>query len=361
MAHPTLYISITNHGFGHATRAAAVAATVQALMPEVRLILATTAPRWLLQGYVKDFIYRPRAFDVGVIQQDSIQMDLPATLKQLHHLQGMEAALAAEEAAFLREMGVQLVLGDIPPMAVSIAHAAEVPCWLMSNFGWDFIYRPWSGEFIAVADWIGERFGACDRTFRLPFHEPMAAFPVIEDVGLTGGEPRFSEAQLRSHYQITAPKENLVLLTFGGLGLQKIPYAGLTRFPDWQFITFDSSAPDLPNLRKINGHQLRPVDWMPFCGRVISKPGFSTFAEACRQDLPIVTITRDDFAEAKILLKGIADHAYHQILPPESFFTGDWEFLSAPLTPPRQGSQCLDKDGNLQIAQAVVDYLQSDR
>jgi hypothetical protein len=78
-----------------------------------------------------------------------------------------------------------------------------------------------------------------------------------------------------------------VLLTFGGLGLQQIPYENLTHFPDWQFITFDSSAPDLPNLVKITDHKYRPVDFMPICGRVVSKPGFSTFAEAVKLGVPI--------------------------------------------------------------------------
>lgn len=79
---PILYLAITNHGFGHATRAASVAAEIQRLCPDVLLILVTTAPRWLLEGYISgDFILRPRAYDIGVIQTDSITMDKAATLK----------------------------------------------------------------------------------------------------------------------------------------------------------------------------------------------------------------------------------------------------------------------------------------
>ncbi|PSN14932.1 glycosyl transferase [filamentous cyanobacterium CCP5] len=358
MAKPVLYSAITNHGFGHTTRAAAVAATVQQLLPEVELIVATTAPRWLLDCYIEgDFIHRQRAFDVGVIQADSIQMDLPATLEKLQHIQGMEAEWVAEESAFLSSAGVQLVLADIPPIAVSIAHAAGVPCWMMSNFGWDFIYRPWGGGFEDIADWISERFSQCDRLFRLPFHEPMAGFPVIEDVGLTGGDPRFDATDLRQKYSLAAPKEKTVLLTFGGLGLQQIPYEGLKAFTNWRFITFDRNAPDLPNLVKIQDPSLRPVDFMPLCGRAVSKPGFSTFSEACRQDVPIITITRDDFAEAQLLIDGMAASYEHRILEAEDFFEGSWRFLAQPLTPPLRPKQPLAKTGNQQIAQAVVDYL----
>ncbi|NET34909.1 MAG: glycosyl transferase [Cyanothece sp. SIO1E1] len=356
MPHPTLYIAITNHGFGHATRIAAVAATIQRLCPELRLILTTTAPRWLLASYLSaEFIHRPLGFDVGVIQSDSITMDKSATLEKLQHIRAEQAAIVAEEAEFIRQNEVGLILADIPPVMTKIAQAAEIPCWMMSNFGWDFIYRDWGGEFIAIADWIATCFGQCDRLFRLPFHEPMSAFPQMTDVGLTGGEPRYSRAHFQAEFGLNTPSERTILLTFGGLGLAKIPYQNLERFPDWQFITFDRQAPDLSNLIKVNDSRYRPVDFMPFCDRVVSKPGFSTFSEACRLDTPIVTITRAGFAEAPVLLAAMQDCAYHQILSPIDFFEGTWDFLHQPPQSPRT-TQRVAKDGNEVVAQSVIDY-----
>ena len=357
MVAPTLYVSITNHGFGHATRAAAVAATVKALAPEVDLILATTAPKWLLDEYLPvEYEYRPVALDIGVIQADSLTMDLPATLAKLDQIRADAARLIATEAAYLKQRGVNLVLADIPPMAVPLAQAAGVPCWMMSNFGWDFIYRVFGEEFAATVAWIEGWFGQCDRLFRLPFHEPMGAFPVIEDVGLTGGNPRYSVAELRDQLGLQTPPERTVLLTFGGLGLQAIPYDQLSRFPDWQFLTFDPSSPDLPNLCPVARRGVRPVDVMPLCGRLISKPGFSTFSEACRLGLPVITITREDFAEGPVLVNGLQDHSWHRVLTPDQFFRGDWDFLTEPLHPPRTALP-LPKDGNQAIAEAVVAYL----
>ena len=356
MSRPTLYIAITNHGFGHATRAISVAATLQQRNPEVRIILSTTAPQWLLESYMGgEFIHRARTFDVGVLQRDSLTMDKAATLQKLTHIRAQQDDMVAAEVDFIREQGVGLILADIPPMATAIAHAADIPCWMMSNFGWDFIYRPWGGGFEAIADWIGGCFNQCDRLFRLPFCEPMSAFPHITDVGLTGGTPRYDLDQLRTEFSLTAPPGRTVLLTFGGLGLEKIPYAALQQFPDWQFITFDRQVPDLPNLRQVTNRNYRPVDFMPLCGQVVSKPGFSTFSEACRLGLPIVTITREDFAEAPLLINGIQNYAAHKILQPIEFFQGDWSFLPAPPVPPRK-SESLGKAGNDEIAQAVLEY-----
>lgn len=358
MSRPTLYIAITSHGFGHAVRASCVAATIQQMYPEILLILVTTAPRWLLESYIPgEFIHRPRAFDVGVIQSDSLTMDKAATLEKLRQIKEQQRSIIAGEVNFIRQNRVGLILADLPPLAVAIAQAASIPCWMVSNFGWDFIYRDWGGEFNEIADWISELFQQCDRLFRLPLHEPMSAFPVISDVGLTGGTPNYTTEELRARLNLTAPVDQTVLLTFGGLGLQQIPYSVLQQFPDWQFITLDKQVPDLPNLIKVTDRQHRPVDLMPVCGRVISKPGYSTFAEALRLEVPIVSLTREGFAESPFLLEGIQNYGYHQILTPAEFFQSAWEFLRVPPLPPRL-SQELDKQGSEAIAKTVVNYFQ---
>lgn len=356
---PILYLAITNHGFGHATRAAAVAAEIQRRIPDLTLILATTAPRSVIEAYLGDnFIHRPRALDVGVLQSDSITMDLPGTLAKLNEIQAQSRATIVSEANWLKQNRVDLVLADIPPLAAPIAHAAGVPCWMMGNFGWDFIYRDFGPEFTAVSDWISDCFGQCDRLFRMPFHEPMSAFPQIEEVGLTGVSPRHSEAEMVEQFDLAnIPKSHRILMTFGGLGLDRIPYENVQRFPDHRFICFDRNAPDYPNLISVDDAHYRPVDFMETCGRIISKPGYSTFSEACRLDLPIISIVREGFAEAPVLLEGLQNYAQHQIIQLSDLFNGQWEFLRQPLNPPRQ-HQPLDKDGNSAIAQAVVDFFQ---
>jgi len=356
---PILYVSITNHGFGHAVRTASVAAEIQRLNPEVLLILVTTAPRWLLESYIPgDFIHRPRAFDIGVIQSDSINMNQEATLEKLREIRQKERSIIASEVSFIHQNRVNLMLADIPPLAPVIAKAAGIPCWMIGNFGWDFIYRAWGGEFLEIADWIHQCFSQCDRLFRVSLHEPMTAFPVIEDVGLTGGTPRYNLEGLQEKFGITSPVEKTVLITFGGLGLQQIPYENLQQFPDWQFIVFDNQAPDYSNIIKITEHQYRPVDFMPLCGRVISKPGYSTFSEALRLNTPIVSLTREGFAESPILIEGIQNYSYHQIINGSDFFESNWEFLHQDLQPPRQSEQ-LKKDGTETIASTIVNHFQT--
>ena len=359
MTRPILYVAITSHGFGHTVRAASVVAAAQRLNPDLLAIFVCTTPRWLIESYVSgDFIHRPRAYDVGVVQADSLQMDLPATRARMDEIRDRQQAIIASEADYIRTNRASLVLADIPPLAAPIAKAAGVPCWMMSNFGWDFIYRAWGESYFDLADWISDCYRQSDLLFRLPMAEPMAAFPTIRDVGITSGKPNFAVADLRERLGFSVPIEKTVLLSFGGLGLQKLPYENLAQFPDRQFVSFDADAPDdAPNLCKLNSdrHQYRPLDLLPLCGRVISKPGYSTFAEALTLGTTVVSLTRDGFAEAPLLLNGIREYSPHQIVPQEDFFAGRWDFLRDDPVPPRQPN-AIRKGGSETIAEAVVDF-----
>jgi hypothetical protein len=338
---------------------ATIASQIQKLNPDILLVLVTTAPRWLLESYIEgDFIYRYRAFDVGVIQLDSLKMDLEATKNKMTEYRLRENEIVAGEVEFIYINKVGLILADIPAMVTSIAQKANIPCWMMSNFGWDFIYRSWGGEFKDIADWLSSNYQKCQRLFRLPLAEEMASFPLKENVGLTGGIPHYTESELREKFNITTPKEKTILLTFGGLGIDAIPYENLSRFPDWQFITFANNAPDLPNLLKIESKIDRPVDFMPLCGKVMSKPGFSTFSESMRLDIPVISLTRKGFAEAEILLQGLANHSYHQIVNYQEFFDSNWDFLKQELLPP-QTNHKIQKNGTEIIAQEIVNFFKN--
>ncbi|MFS8904879.1 glycosyl transferase [Synechococcus sp. O70.2] len=351
-----LYVAATAHGFGHVTRLAAVVNALRRRDPNVLPIWVTPAPRWLLERYVEGpFLHRQRALDVGVVQPDGLQADLPATLAALKTFKAGAEALIQEEAEFIRAQGIPLVLADVPPLAAAIAQAARIPCWMASNFGWDFIYQEYGPQFQPFVVWIRELYGRCQRLFRLPFAEPMGAFPYQEAVGLTGSDPRYLAEEVAQRLGLERERPT-VLLTFGGLGLQGLPYGRLEDFPDWQFLTFDQQAPALPNLRVLDGQVWRPVDVMPLCRWVVSKPGYGTLAEALRCGTPMACVNRFGFAESPLLVEGLRRYGWHRILSAEEFFEGSWDFLRDPPHPP-QAPEELDRGGNEAIAGAIAAFL----
>ena len=73
---------------------------------------------------------------------------------------------------------------------------------------------------------------------------------------------------------------------------------------------------------------------MPLCSVVITKPGYSTFAEALSQDCGLVVVERSGFAEAEVLQKGLQQHGFHRLLTRRAFEQGQW-LLDQPLAPPQ--------------------------
>lgn len=357
-----VYFAITSHGFGHATRTAAVIAALQTQAAqqglEVKVIVATTAPIWLLESYItQPFTYHPVILDIGVVQSDSFTMDKVSTLAKLQELYQNQAAIIERELVVIKQHQVDLIFADLPPLAIAIAQRAGIPCWAASNFGWDLIYGAWPG-FELIVEWIQALHRQCDLLLRLPFHEPMASFPRMMDCGFTGGSPKYEINSLRHRLNLSSDRPT-ALLTFGGLSLDAIPYHQLAHFPDWQFLTFDAKAPELPNLIRLNGdHDLRPVDLMPLCDRLIAKPGYSTLSEACRHQLPTVCLTRPDFPEAEYLVAGLQQYNHHLIISPQEFYESDWQFMHQELQLPT-GSQLPANQAEQAIAHQLITYLNS--
>lgn len=178
---PILYLAITNHGFGHATRAAAVASELLRYRCDVQIIVATTAPQWLLQSYlpVDRVTYRAVSFDIGVLQSDSLTMDKAATLEKLQWICAHQDEILASEIEFIKKTGVDLIFGDIPPLVTQLAKAVGVPCWMMSNFGWDFIYRPWGGNLKPSRIGLPIVLGIAIASSAFPSMNPWRHFPIL--------------------------------------------------------------------------------------------------------------------------------------------------------------------------------------
>ncbi len=350
---PHLYVAMSAHGLGHLSRTLAVMQELAVWQPQVQFTFVTEAPAAVLQRYFHHpFHYRPVRLDVGVVQQDSLVQDVAATRLALEALARHTERRVAQEVAYIQETGVDLIFADIPAMAGLIAHQAGVPCVMASNFGWDFIYRHWGEDFGELADQYAVGYRYCQRLFRLPFCEAMSAFPNPVDVGLTGQKPQVPLAVLRRELAVTTPPERTVLLAFGGLGIQGVPYAGLHQFPDWCFLSFDPQAPALPNLRRCHASPFRPVDVMPLCGKVVTKPGYSTYSEAYRLGIPIYSLERRGFAEAELLLAGLQTYCWHQVISVAEFYSDPWAFLTRDPLPP-QSPERLATDGNENIAAQV--------
>jgi hypothetical protein len=343
---------ISSHGFGHGSRSASVLTALHRLRPHWRLVLSTALPPQFLATAFGPVPYqhRPCQWDVGVLQADALGSDPQATLLALEALERRLPAQLERELAWLRSQGEPvLVLGDVPPAAALLAAGLEAPLIWLASFGWDAIYGPLGAAF---TPWV-ERSRALYRRGQLLLHCPLSmpmpwGLPEVA-IGLTAGEPRLDGSVLARELELHPERDRNVLISFGGLGLALDP-ALLARWPAHCFLGHDTALAGAANGRVLPA-SVRPLELMGHCGRLITKPGYSSFCEAMRYGVGIHLVHRRGFAEAPVLERDLQRHGRHRLLSQAQLRAGDWE-LDQPLLEPREGP--LPADGARQAAEAIA-------
>jgi hypothetical protein len=329
---------ISGHGYGHLSRTASILTALHQLQPDWRLVLSTPLPAHTLGGAfgAVPFEHRACRWDVGVVQADALGADAAATLEALNALERQLPSQVSREAAWLAGQGEPiLVLGDVPPAAAALAQALGAPLIWIGNFGWDAIYRPMDGAFVGWAERALQAYRQGEAVIECPFSMAMDWGIPHWPVGLTAGRPRLDCASLRRLLAIDTPAERTVLVGFGGMGFP-LPATLFSRWPEHHFLVTDPElAAAAPNASLLP-EGLRPLDVMPVCSRVLTKPGYSTFCEALAQGLGVHLVRREGFAEAPVLEAALQAHGQHRLLSRDQLLAGDWQ-LDQPLQPASRG------------------------
>ncbi len=321
---PTVLFYVSGHGFGHSTRCIEVA---RQLPEDVRVIFRTSAPRWLYECYFeRPLEFRPLQLDVGVIQTDSLTLDAKRTLEAYAAMLEEAPRLIESESQFVREEGVDVIVGDIPPAAFEIAARAGIASVALGNFSWDWIYGPYikqHPEYGWLIESIRQAYSKCDLLLRLPFYGDLSVFPQIVDNPLVVRSPQCSREELRQRLRIERDSK-VALLSFGGFDLERIPWERVERMSGYHFIYF-RQAVSAHNVRHISNGSMPHVDIVQMSDVVLSKPGYGICAECVRTQTPIIYTDRGEFLEYERLVEGL--HAYGRALhiPQAELVAGHWE------------------------------------
>ena len=94
-----------------------------------------------------------------------------------------------------------------------------------------------------------------------------------------------------------------------------------------------------------------PLEVMPLCERMITKPGYSSFCEAFSADVGIHLVHREGFSEAPVLEEALQRHGRHRLLSQEQFHAADWQ-LDQPLLAPSEAP--IPSGGSTEAAKAIA-------
>jgi L-arabinokinase len=359
MRHVAVYV--TGHGFGHATRMACVLGALIERLPELKITVVSTAPEWLFRmNLAAPFSYRCCALDVGVVQRDSIHLDVEATLETYARLWQRQASVVEEEVSALRQTRADLVVADIPPLAFPIARRAGIPAVGIGNFSWDWIYADYVRDFPSYAwilDTIREAYGTAELFLRLPFHGPCDAFPSVRDIPMVARGARHPRAEVRRRLGLRDTRP-VVLLSFGGFEIGGIDFARAERLEDFQFLTTQPLPRAVRNVHAVAMDGLFYEDIVAQADAVITKPGYGIVSECLVNHVPILYTPRGRFAEYECLVRGMERFGVCRRIENDDLLSGNWDHaLRALLAQPRSWPE-LPADGAHVAATILQELLQ---
>ena len=316
---------ITGHGFGHAVRAQQVVRSLTAIRPSLRIYIRTTAPEWIFHNSSRAVRYSHQAIDAGLVQADSLHMDLAETLAACRAIYASPQQLIDQELAFLKAKEIDLVIGDTPPLAFEIAAQAAVPSVAIANFTWDVIYRAYLAthpEFAPLLDSMTQCYGKATVALTLPYPCDTAMFPRQQPIPWITRTSALTKEQARKAFALP-PQATIVLMSFGGLGLERLPWEQLAQQQDYLYVTTSIAREQEGNLLTLPASHTHYVDLLRAVDAIVTKPGYGIVADVLAHRVPILYTDRGDFAEYPRLVAALSDSATAEFIPQAELLAGN--------------------------------------
>lgn len=351
----TLVFYVSGHGLGHASRDIEVINAILARQPGLRIIVRTSAAEWVFRRTVRGpFEYQRFEVDPGMVQIDSLHLDVDESVRRATAYAQTLEAQASEEADVLGALHADFVIADLPPLGLAAAARAGVPAIGFGNFTWDWIYAAYPGGHYA-ADRIGDVYEATGRALRLPMWGGFERFHDIIDLPFVARHSLRDPEDTRRALDLPLG-ERLTLVSFGGYGMDRIDLDALSRIEGHRILV-STGVPFGPNREPLavsHAHgSLLPIDEPTMYARgyryedlvravdiVVTKPGYGIISECLANDTALLYTSRGHFVEYDVLVAALPRFVRSAFIDHSDLFAGNWgphlDALLAQPTPPEE-------------------------
>lgn len=320
---------ISNHGYGHATRMAALAE--EFMKCNVLCYFLTNRPSRLFNNLDPQYmIYKETDLDFGVIQKNWNEIDKEATVSELTKLWNNRSEIINAEVSYCLQERFDLIIADIPFFAFEIASKAKIPIYAVSNFDWFYIYEqilPQLQEEIKQG--IALYYQKATKVWQLPFSDmrSMSAFSEKIPAGLLARRGTKNRSKICLSYSI--PWKNRIVLV--SLGTDNTSVMAIQQLCAVENCTVLSSI-DLqhPQYRKID-ELSRYEDILASVDLVVTKSGYSTIAETVPHGSYLLCVQRDHYPEDRVLDLGLSKYNNKKVITVEQLEKLNWQKLMCDL------------------------------
>jgi hypothetical protein len=324
---PHIAYFVSPHGFGHATRAAAVMEAIHTLSPAVHFDIYTQAPEWLFRVSLSGaFTYHSLLSDIGLVQRSPLEEDLPATLERLEAFLPFDTALVKSLADQVQELNCQVVVCDIAPLGIAVAAQAGVPSVLIENFTWDWIYAGYleaEPRFVQPIATLQEEFQSASYHIQTePVCHPVPCDLTTHPVSRAPRTPRSLTRQ-----RLGVPEEaKMVLVTMGGIE-SSLAFADHPSATEDLFFVVPGGSPQGADHHRIllpHHSDFYHPDLVLASDAIVGKAGYSTAAEAYLSGVPYIYTARAHFRETATIASFIEKELGGFEIQDEAFLGGEW-------------------------------------
>jgi hypothetical protein len=319
---------ISGHGYGHAVRSIEVIKELLRQESALKIHIRTGAPQWLFDETKSErTLFYNRHIEVGALQNNSYSVNKEKTLKAYAELLKSKIEIVKQEAEFLSEKKIDLVVSDHTPLAFDAASQKKIPAIGAANFSWDWIYGDYLAEFPEyefVVNDIKKSYSLGEKLYRMPFYGDMSVFKSIEDVPVVGRRSLEDPAKVRLKMGLAETKTKLVLMALKAQDISDVNWDAVGNIPGYTFIILSKEI-NQPNVFNFPEGELPFHDIVKASDAVISKPGYSMVAEILINQTQILYVPREDFVEDFALREGLEELAVSQEISLQEFNSGLWE------------------------------------
>jgi len=316
---------ITAHGYGHTARSVPVIQALKRVCPDISIHIRSATPRRFFDNLGFPVFYHRGSVDVGFLQKDSLEMDVAGTIQACQALHEQIPRLIEEELAFIRRESVEMILGDIPPLCFEVAARASLPSIAITNFTWDWIYRSYLDDRRSFLPLIREMEGFYRKAtlaLCLPYCCDLDVFAERVPIPMIVRTSLLSKEEARRRFELPLSAK-IVLVSFGGYGLERMPWERLERLGDFFFVSTAAATKKGKNYLILPEALPDYVDLVRAADGVISKPGYGIVADVIARRTPILYTSRGQFPESPFLVQALTDWATSEFIPQEALLRGD--------------------------------------
>jgi hypothetical protein len=319
-------VFISPHGFGHAARAASVMEAIAEIESSTLFDIFTTVPAWFFNNCSTfDFRYHFLLTDIGLLQMNPFQEDLPATVQRLKNFLPFDPAQIAPVAEKIRFMQSELVICDIAPMGILIAGEAGVPSVLIENFTWDWLYQGYEeAGMYQFSQYLQSIFAKA--TYHIQTQPVCNPAPVDFTAAPASRKTRTPSGEIRQRLELTESCK-VIMITAGGVPksydfIEKLKNQSATHFiipGASKSVAIEDNLILLPE----NSEFFHP-DLIHASDAVIGKVGYSTIAEVYHAGLPFGYSARAHYRETEPLVNFIENEMHGFAIGQSEFNNGEW-------------------------------------